>query len=565
MCDSDDQQDHSSSDRAVVAFSGPGPLAPSAAGIFHAAQVVALLRGPGLGLIWLGHAAVGVLTRQPMDRTSFGDWVPVGIMAYGLWHFLKVACYRPEEAMELTPAEHELLRGAPLRRHDLVVYRLACIATSAALKSVCFCVLMLPDLRVWVAAVLGSFLALLFLDLVRMVAEIMAWGVSTPTYLRFRSVAVLLAGSVTVIALVITLCEPGMWHRWGNSMGFLIQLFQAAVELRHTWIGVVVECLAACSAIRSRPTRTGCRWQVRCWRQGRWSWPWCGWCCGWTLTFFTPPRMPSSAVTSSWRWAAQPALGRGAGTRSAAHSLPSGRGTPGVAASGRCASVCDGHDAGIGRARRVGLPPVAGAAEHYSSRVELVGILAFYSLVLLPSALKFDFRRDLDYFALLKSLPIRPIAMAAGQIATPVLLATAFQLIILVIAATLRPFPVGVWVAALLVLVPLNILSMGLENLVYLLYPYRLNQEGLEIFVRATLTFTAKGALFGLALGAAAAWAVVAARLAGMGDDWISRPALDQTVFFSGICLAISLGAAVITWLLARAYSRLDPSQDVPS
>ena len=47
----------------------------------------------------------------------------------------------------------------------------------------------------------------------------------------------------------------------------------------------------------------------------------------------------------------------------------------------------------------------------------------------------------------------------------------------------------------------MNVLVFALDNLIFLLYPYRMQQEGMEIFLRTMLTFTGKGLLFVLGLG----------------------------------------------------------------
>ena len=39
----------------------------------------------------------------------------------------------------------------------------------------------------------------------------------------------------------------------------------------------------------------------------------------------------------------------------------------------------------------------------------------------------------------------------------------------------------------------MNVLIFALDNIIFLLYPYRVQQEGLEIFLRTMLTFTGKG------------------------------------------------------------------------
>ena len=66
---------------------------------------------------------------------------------------------------------------------------------------------------------------------------------------------------------------------------------------------------------------------------------------------------------------------------------------------------------------------------------------------------------------------------------------------------------------AMLVMIPLNVLVFGLDNLIFLLYPYRVQQEGLEIFLRTMLTFTGKGLLFTVGLVAMSAWGFAAAAL----------------------------------------------------
>ena len=131
----------------------------------------------------------------------------------------------------------------------------------------------------------------------------------------------------------------------------------------------------------------------------------------------------------------------------------------------------------------------------------------------MPTALRFDFRRDLDRLATLKGLPITPAAAVIGQTLAPVLIATLFQSVVLAFAAAARSLPANHLFMAILVMIPLNTLVFGLENLIYLLYPYRVQQEGLEIFLRTMLNFTGKGLLFAVGLEAMAIWGFAAADL----------------------------------------------------
>ena len=98
----------------------------------------------------------------------------------------------------------------------------------------------------------------------------------------------------------------------------------------------------------------------------------------------------------------------------------------------------------------------------------------------------------------------------------PVLIATLFQSGVLAFAVVARSLPPHHLFMAMLVMIPLNVLVFGLDNLIYLLYPYRMQQEGLEIFFRTMLTFTGKGLLFAVGLAAIAAWGFSRRRL----DAW---------------------------------------------
>ena len=192
------------------------------------------------------------------------------------------------------------------------------------------------------------------------------------------------------------------------------------------------------------------------------------------------------------------------------------------------------------------------------------GTLAFYTFLLLPTALRFDFRRDLDRLAILKGLPITPAAAAIGQTFAPVLIATLFQTGVLAVAVIARSLPPHYLVTAMLVMVPLNVLIFALDNLIYLLYPYRLQQEGLEIFLRTMLTFTGKGLLFAAGLAAMATWGFTAAALTRGISAWTGSSVNAYAVFAAGMIAGPSFLAALVLYGLSRTYRNMDPSEDIP-
>jgi hypothetical protein len=182
----------------------------------------------------------------------------------------------------------------------------------------------------------------------------------------------------------------------------------------------------------------------------------------------------------------------------------------------------------------------------------------------LPTALRFDFRRDLDRLATFKGLPIKPAAAVVGQTLAPVLIATLFQAGVLSFAVVARSLPPHLVVMAMLVMIPLNVLVFGLDNLIYLLYPYRMEQEGLEIFLRMMLTFTGKGLLFAIGLAAVAGWGFAAATLTHEISDRTGIAINTYNLFMAGMIAGPIVLAALIHFFLCRTYRDMNPIEDIP-
>jgi hypothetical protein len=203
-------------------------------------------------------------------------------------------------------------------------------------------------------------------------------------------------------------------------------------------------------------------------------------------------------------------------------------------------------------------------ADPYIAFLSTAGTLAFYTFLLLPTALRFDFRRDLDRLATLKCLPITPIAAAIGQTLSPVLIASLFQGGVLAIAIVARSLPPHLLLITVLALAPLNLLVFVLDNLIYLLYPYRVQQEGLEIFFRTMLTFTGKGLLFAAGLVVMSGWGFAAAELTQDVSQWTGIPVNAYDVFAAGMIAGPALLGTLMLYGLGRTYRNLDPIEDVP-
>ena len=144
------------------------------------------------------------------------------------------------------------------------------------------------------------------------------------------------------------------------------------------------------------------------------------------------------------------------------------------------------------------------------------------------------------------------------------LLATIFQVGVLTATFIAQPVPAAWYWAAVVGLLPINVLIFALENLIFLLYPYRATQEGVAVFLRSVLTFTAKGLLFTAALVVIGVVGLAARQLATNFAHESSGLAAAY-VFGTGLWLFCLTGAGVTTALLVRVYRRYDPGEDTPA
>ena len=144
------------------------------------------------------------------------------------------------------------------------------------------------------------------------------------------------------------------------------------------------------------------------------------------------------------------------------------------------------------------------------------------------------------------------------------LLATLFQAAVLAFAVAARSLPLHYLPVTLLVMIPLNLLVFAVDNLIFLLYPHRMQQEGLEVFFRTMLTFTAKGLLFAAGMALVATWGLAAATLTRHASAWLNTNLDAHTTFAAGLILGPALLALLVLNALARTYRGLDAIEDSP-
>ena len=194
--------------------------------------------------------------------------------------------------------------------------------------------------------------------------------------------------------------------------------------------------------------------------------------------------------------------------------------------------------------------------------LNMAGALAFYTALLLPSCIRYDFRRDIDRLGILKALPLSATRVCAGQLATPIIVVTAFQAMTLGLFQFISPYDPLIMLAILLAFIPFNFFLFSYENLLFLWYPYRLHSEGIQTLLRTILAFTAKSIALFLILGVTFAWLILSRLIV---TQLMADPGLyvSRIVFAIGMLVISAVGAGLVFGLLARAFAKFDPSCDL--
>jgi hypothetical protein len=161
-------------------------------------------------------------------------------------------------------------------------------------------------------------------------------------------------------------------------------------------------------------------------------------------------------------------------------------------------------------------------------------------------------------------MPLPPFPTAVGQIFAPVFITSLFQSAVLSFVAIVLSLSPMYPLVAILVMLPLNAAVFGLDNLIYLLYPYRVQQEGLEIFFRTMLAFTGKGLLFTVGLSAFSVWGLASTEIAQRVSYWAGGFISGPLLFVGGTIGGLTLFASLVIGALSRRYGNMDVIEDVP-
>jgi len=499
-------------------------------------------------VLWLapGMLMSGRLTRSDPRQVRLA--APVALLGICVLTLITSA---GDRAISFTPGEVDLLFPGPFTRRQLIIYKLAKSTTGAALSALFLSIVLHRHARWWPACFGGVFLSLLLIQFFSINAVIVAQTLGTRMQSRVRWAVLILAilGGAIIARHVFAFRAPR------NALE-LMQRIDAA-PLGH--------------AVLSPFALFGDAMTASDW------------------TTFTAYALPAAAIDAlllglllqmdanyleaatiaSARRYAQLQRIRGGSMLSIGVSGNAGFHIPVFPRLGGVGPIVWRQITGAARSSKgllflllilaVGAAPLFFTAgrqiEQFATTFTTVAV---WITLLVSTMLKFDFRGDLDLMDTLKSLPLHPWAVAAGQLIAPAMLMAVTHLALLGIAAKVAPGHGRALICAGVLIVPMDLLLFAIENLIFLLFPSRpaaASPGDFQILGRQALVLAGKMITLTVFFAPPLGIAVLAYVL-----SFKSLPAATIAGGIS-ICAEVLALIPVLGW----AFRRFDPSIHTPA
>lgn len=516
--------------------------------------VIAFLFGFVMFASWMSMSLIGFLSNsnpsagaELFERVPF-EVVQVYIALLLLGYCLITFFFQKQGAgVHFKPAEVDFLFGGPYDRRELLLYKILGLFSSAVISSLIFSIVLSWTPVPWPILFMGLALAISFAILLNVLSSIGALALATRMHGRIMRIAVgivtaaLLAGIYTAIGTsdFINATERGLeiaQSPVGQVVLWPFMVFARALTAldylsfaRHAVFAVGINAILIAGILmldadyyessidvarknydRLRRMRDGDFWGTTGKRTSSWSLP-------------ELPRL-AGVGPIAWRQAT-----------SALRGLPRVLLLLGVITIPGAAIFMTGHREGVLR--------------------WVLGYLAAMAFIFIPSALRFDFRADLQKMSWLKALPVASWAVVLGQLLPAVCVLIGFETLVIVVIAT----SANSWfyIGALPVVPPAAFIMFAIENAIFLFFPTRR-------FAMYPGDFQTLGHTYIVALAKILVFAVVFGSAAAIGAalHYLLLVPLPAVSFFLAAYLTIV--AVPFIPLLCYAFDRFDPSTDVP-
>lgn len=501
--------------------------------------------------LWLGPAIflAAASKNQPSDFIEvFG---PLLLAAFTLFSILAAS---GDSAIAFQPAEVDMLFPGPFTRRQLLGYKLLNGMVASLLGAVVFTVFFRRHAHSWSAVFVGMVLTLWFVQFLGTALALIKQLIGEMAYTRVRRV---LLGAVVIGASVAA------------AMGLQQQSFENLPQLARQ-IGdspagdILLAPFRVYTSIIASPTlEAGARWVG------------IGVAID-ALLAFVVLRLDTNYIEASIRASERHAERIRRARSGNMFAAPNGSGKSmrsrrltGLPWLGGAAPIVWRQSTTLRRSGRkwaiqvLFVLAIAGVFLGSMSRIESqdaglgigAGVLGYLTIIL-TAMLRFDFRADLDHIETLKALPLTPRAVAFGELVLPCMLLCAIQAMLIAAAAWVLRWPTVAIVSAFVAMPVVNLLLLGIENLLFLMFPARLNNRGVADFSligRQMLLFMGKILIVG----------VVAA--AAIGASFGMYALTEKTVAsLIAAWVVVAIGAVGAVLGVGRAFRAFDVSSDMP-
>jgi hypothetical protein len=499
-------------------------------------------------LLLVGRVVIANRWMPPADPTGVRTYGPVAILGICLMNVLSST---GERAVTFSPGEVDFLFPGPFTRRQLLAYKLIRTAITAVPSALLFGALVSRFGGFYLGRVAAAWLTFQFVQMLAMIVALVKATVGERAFSRGRRW--LLLGVLAAVALA---CAWMIRRHHGASPSDVGEQLRAsrAGQVILAPFGVFARALTA-----DRIVPDALRWDAVALAMDL----------GLVaVVFLLDANYLEAAATASGKRYARLARLRQAGLAGMASPGSAKLRLPMLPWLGGVGPVAWRQLTGVARTSRGLLTMlaivaivmgviVARAGGGDATVPSLIG-LSVWANLFLTSMLRFDFRGDLDHLDLLRSLPLRPWAVAAAELVAPTVALSAVQALLLTAATVSGRLPAGTVLMALVFVVPFNAVLVGSENLLFLLFPFRPAAAvagDMGMVGRQTVVFAARLLIL----------AAVAIAVGGVGV--LAFLVAGRSIWIAAAAAWVPLAGAVVgvVALMAAAYARFDPSVDTPS
>ena len=504
--------------------------------------IIFAIFGLCLVVLWLGSLLARGLTGEVGDPAEIRGYVPYALVFFLLMALLTSA---GERAIYFSPAEVNLLFSGPFSRRQLVLYKIGTIAMGIMLTSLFFAIFLFAQVGSFLAAYLGAFASLLLVQLVSMFMVMLSERAGQQLTVRLRWVLglgtlILLGSGLSSIVgsfeiedpqgvlnavrsgpggrILEGILAPYTWTVTAPTAGILALSFMGAMAINAAIVGAI---LVLDANYLERAAGVSERMYSNMRRAQR------------TGVAAANPKRAGRRVVRLPHWG-------GVGTMAWRQLTTARRSSMGTVI--------------IMLVMAVGVSIFASSGVAGQQLWGLTGMMVLWLTLILSGVLRFDFRGDLDVLETLKAMPFRPIAISAGQIVVPTAVLTGVQTMAVAAPLALQGHAVLIPLVALFA-IPVNGLLYAVENLMFLLYPVRMQGQTSTDFSflgRQVLVFFVKMIVI-------TGCVTIAASIGGLVYVLSGMEAAGFVVAWCVLCAELIAILPYLGW----AFQRFDPSQGV--